>query len=464
MEITKPRKYQRIGAKRIERFGGRALLADEMGLGKSLQALLYAYRNPEVRPIVIVCPAHLKYHWKREARIHFGIRASVLEGRKIPKRISFLNREQVFIINYDILRPWVKYLKALKPELIIIDECHYIKSPTAQRTKMVRALCRGVKRVVALSGTPLTNRPSELWTVLNILKKKKYPQFLPFALRYCEKKRTPWGWQFGRAKKKRILELHETLKEDLMIRRLKADVIQDLPQKNRVLVPITLSKQEMKEYTEALNDFSGWLRKNGVKNIKRIMRAEALAKIGYLKRLVAKMKLKYVLNWVDQYFEESDDKLILFSFHKSIIREIQERYHGISVKVDGSLTSKQKHRAFEEFNIKDKTKILNGQINAAGTGWSAKSTSTVGVVEFVWTPAEHAQAEDRVHGIGRGKEGKGAFYYYFVTQGTIEERICELIQEKQKDLDGILDGKTTEGSINIFDQLIKEIAGGKTKN
>ena len=158
-ERTRPYAFQIQGARSIHRFGGRALLAYEMGLGKTFTSLLYVERHPECLPVVVVCPASVKWNWKKECWEHFRRRAEVIEGSD-PKKVAPPMKADVYVINYRILRNWLPWLKRRDPGLIIIDECQYVKSRSSQRTKAVTDLCRGRQRVVALSGTPLTNKRS----------------------------------------------------------------------------------------------------------------------------------------------------------------------------------------------------------------------------------------------------------------------------------------------------------------
>lgn len=136
--MTTLKKYQRKGVRQIERFNGRALLADEQGLGKTIQVLAWCKKHPELRPIIVVCPAIVKWVWKSQAQKHVGIRSTILSGRK-PLKTGFHSHHPLIIINYDILQYWGKYLRKLKPKVILIDESHKIKNPSAGRTKAAPA-------------------------------------------------------------------------------------------------------------------------------------------------------------------------------------------------------------------------------------------------------------------------------------------------------------------------------------
>ncbi len=163
--------YQLEGAKTIRKFKGRALLADDMGLGKTIQALFYMFKCPKKRPVIIVCPANLKWVWKAQAIEHMDLRFQILEGRTPPiKRTKQITEPpQVVIINYDILAYWVDYLLSLKAKILVIDEVHYVKNKKASRTKAIRKLAKKIPYLIPISGTPLLSRPSELFVTLNML-------------------------------------------------------------------------------------------------------------------------------------------------------------------------------------------------------------------------------------------------------------------------------------------------------
>ncbi len=169
--MTKLYPYQKRGVLRIERFGGRVLLSDAMGLGKTIQALTWLKRFRKRRktlPAIVVCPASLKWNWEIETLKHIGVQADILEGVNPPKR--FRPQSKLIILNYDILKAWLPVLKSWDPQTVVLDECHYAQNRSTQRSKAARNLCESVPYVLALSGTPLTNRPAELWSVLNLIR------------------------------------------------------------------------------------------------------------------------------------------------------------------------------------------------------------------------------------------------------------------------------------------------------
>jgi SNF2 family DNA or RNA helicase len=238
---AKPFPYQIEGIAAVEAFDIRALLADDMGLGKTLQMLHVIRRNYErVTPTVVVCPAGVKYHWEREAACQIGMAATVLEGMS-PNKYSLagLIQHKLIVLNYSILPAWLPYLLAIHPQLVIIDEIQNISHPRTKRSKSVRILCRDVPHVVGTSGTPLENRPAELFTGLSIIAPHEFSSGTDFYTRYCEPRRTPWGMTSDGAA--RLPELHRRLKRSCMIRRTKDEVATQLPQKNRRVYYLSLS-------------------------------------------------------------------------------------------------------------------------------------------------------------------------------------------------------------------------------
>jgi SWI/SNF-related matrix-associated actin-dependent regulator 1 of chromatin subfamily A len=452
--------FQAKGVRKLHHFNGRALLADEPGLGKTVQCLFYAREVPEALPIVVVCPAFVKWHWEHDARKHIGMRSIVLEGKK-PFTRSLITKTPMVIINYTILQYWVDYLIGLKPQMVIVDECHNIKHLFNYRTavKCTQAavrLCKGVPRVIMTSGTPMTSRPVELYPPLHILQPKLFPSFFDYGARYCSPRKRFGKWEYNGANN--VEELHDILNKTCMIRRLKKDVLKDLPPKVREVYPVDM--KDSKEYKLLDKDFGGWLRSkygNNKKKLKGSIRAQAFLKIGALKRIAALAKLPAVFDWIDNFLETTDEKLIVYGIHKVVLSALHERYGGMCIKIDGSTPRDKRKDLVNRFNTKRNCRLLFGNIQACGVGWSATACSTVLFVELGWLPGEHTQAEDRVHGMYRGVEGNHVFIHYLVARGTVEEKICELLQKKQEVLDAVLEGRKME-DFNLLDKLLEVYA------
>ena len=507
----KLRPYQRVGIYLINKFNGRVLLADEQGLGKTIQVLEWLRRNPANRPAIIVCPASVKYVWEDQAREHCGLRTTVCQGQKPPKKKALLHTNSIYIINYDILIDWCRYLRTLHPSVVVFDEVQRIKNRSKKiaRTRAAQLLCSPMRRmplkslelienktfeedawvsfkdvdgtkvdgfiksvnhkkeyatiriqiphIMGLSGTPLTNRPSELWSCLNLIWPQYFPAFWTFAQDYCEPEMTPYGWKFSGASN--LGKLHRVLKRIGMIRRRKKDVAKDLPTKQVTVVPMDINNH--KEYKEAVNDFINWLSRKDTAKAERASRAKKITQMAYLKRLAAKGKLKSVLNWIDCFLEESDSKLVLGCMHHEVVDIIYDKYKKISVKFTGKTPPKHRRQAVMEFRKNPQRRLFIGQIHAAGTGVDGlqEVAHTSVVVELPWDPGTLSQFFDRIHRIG---QNQNVNIYIPVAKGTLEERLCQIIQEKQDNLTNILDGKEeTSMRFDIYDQLEKEILKGK---
>jgi len=497
--------YQKEGVQLNEKFDGRFLLADEQGLGKTIQVLEYLRRNPKMRPAIIVCPASVKYVWQDQAREHCGLRTTICSGQKPPKKTLLHNRD-IFVINYDILFYWANYLRKLHPQFVALDEGHRIKSRGALRTRAARMLCAPLRKIPisqvhlankahllredeavwfedtdgtridgfvsslgkdgrvvirtqvphlgVLSGTPLTNRPAELWSVLNLIWPQFFPAFTPYAWEYCAPEMTPYGWQYKGAPN--LDKLHRMLTRIGMIRRRKKDVLKDLPKKRRFVVPLDLG--DRKEYEAAKGDFINWLHRQDASKAERASKAEKITQMAYLKRLAAMGKLKGVFDWVDSFLEESDDKLLIGCMHHSVIDAIHQRYKSISLTFSGKTADKDRSRVIHAFRKDPRKRIIIGQIQAIGTGVDGLQSvaCTSAVVELPWDPGTMGQFDDRIHRIG---QKRNVSIYYLVAKGTLEESLCKLLQDKQEVLTRTLDGEDhVKGmSIDIYDRLEREL-------
>lgn len=451
--MTEPYQYQLEGVDFIDSRGGRALVGDDMGLGKSFQSLLWADDNKTARPIIAVCPANVKYHWQNEALSHFGLRAEILHGRKPPKRRKEFLQHPMLIINYEIVKHWLKFLKGYKPKLLIIDEIHRVKNPNSQCSQAIRELSYVVPHVIELGGTAMENWPDELWHPLHILDPERFDNYLKFAFKHCRVKRTPWGWDFRQAKKPK--RLHKLLCK-YMIRRLKTDVLKELPAKTRIVIPVEMSNK--REYQTAVKDFRSWLSTNAPKSANKMRRkswkAEQVVKLGYLKRLAAKLKLPAVFDWIDDYLEETNEKLVVFGIHRAIMSALETRYKGQCVTLTGA-TAKNKRRDVVDQFVNDKSiRLFFGNIKAAGVGVNGlqKAASNALTIELDFKPSTHNQAIGRLDRLGQTSPVTD---YVLIAKDSMEIKLCSLLQDKNEDSIAVLDGKQKKKGreLDIYDQL-----------
>jgi SWI/SNF-related matrix-associated actin-dependent regulator 1 of chromatin subfamily A len=280
-----------------------------------------------------------------------------------------------------------------------------------------------------------------------------FPSWWGFATRYCGLKKTFWGTNVSGATN--IEELHQKLTETVMLRRLKQDVLPELPEKIRSVVPIEITNQT--EYCQAESDFILWLRKKeGRLAAEKAERAEAITRITYLKTLAARGKIETALSWVQDCIE-TNNKIIVFAVHHEIIDSVTKKFPEVSVKLTGSENLEQRQKAIDTFQNDPNCKIFVGQLQAAGIGITLTAASHVVFLECGWKPSEHDQAEDRAHRIG---QKSCVNIYYLVAENTIEEEIIKLIDQKREILQRILDGTTPETE-SILTELLNKYKIGE---
>lgn len=444
--MIKLRPFQKEGVLAIWDFRGRALLADEQGLGKTIQSLEWIRRIPRRRPAFIVVPASVKYAWQAEAA-NFDMRAEVLEGRR-PKK-KFRLPGDLVILNYDILSSWLPALLRADPQVIVFDEIHYLRNPLAQRTIAAKKLAENVASVVGLSGTPLVKRPIELWSVLNIIRPTLFPDRMAYAWRYCKPRFTHWGWRYDGATK--VDELRKILIKNVMIRRLKKDVAPELPPKTRTMIPFRLNSYV--EYQKAQLDFLKWLRGISAAKANRAKKNSALVKVGYILRLVARLKLDWTVRWIEDFCENNPgEKLLALTMHTFVIDRLREHFPN-SVVINGSVTGIKREEAIKAFRCNPNIPLLFGNWKAAGTGLNLQAACNAVGLDFPHTPGDLLQGEDRIHRIGQKR--KVSIYYLFA-KDTIEERYMKLMKRHIGTLDAILNGEESEEDFSMFDELLIE--------
>lgn len=341
-------------------------------------------------------------------------------------------------------------------EGFLVHNCHFLKNRTAKRTKAilgVGAKAPGLSKtpsIIGLSGTPILNRPVEIYPVAKTLAPDKIPPFMTFAMAYCGAHHNGFGWDFTGSSK--TDELHDLLTSTIMIRRLKKDVLQDLPSKTRSVVPLQMEAKDAKDYAKAENHFLGWLKLVNPEKIAAAQRAEALVQFQELKKLARNGKWSSVIEWLNESLE-SNGKMIVFAVHHETIDNLMEALQGFNpVKVDGRDSQEKRQAAVDRFQTDESCRVFVGNIKAAGVGLTLTAASAVVFVELGWTPGEHVQAEDRAHRIG---QKSAVNIYYLIANGTVEEEIAGLLDKKQRVLDSVLDGTGTAEDA-LLSELLKK--------
>jgi SWI/SNF-related matrix-associated actin-dependent regulator 1 of chromatin subfamily A len=444
----KLRPFQKIGVQWLEKVNGIGLLADEMGLGKSAQAIIYIYLNPELRPALIICPASIKINWSLEIKKWSNEDSLILYGKKA----IHIAKYPYYIINYDILAEeikiekkkvlkdtsWIFKLASMGIKAIIIDECQFITSNTAIRSKAVMTLKKILPNVkfIALSGTPIKNKPKEFQVVLSMLspKNKLLTNRWKYLFRFCNPKHNGFGWTFDGATN--IEQLQEIIKP-LMLRRTKDEVLKDLPPKQRIIIPLETDKVALKNYEDATEQFKIWAKDHIDKGLELQINIDRLKQLAYL------AKRNSVVKWLEEYPE---NKLVVATYHKNTLEDLFNHFKKESVFIDGGITGEKRQKAIDAFQKDKKIKFIFIQILCA-PGLTLTAANATCTVEFAWSPSDHFQLEDRVHRLTQ--EADSVFAYYLIAPKTIEEEIILMIDTKQVILGKLLDGKEND---KIFNQ------------
>jgi SWI/SNF-related matrix-associated actin-dependent regulator 1 of chromatin subfamily A len=482
------RPFQRAGVAYALR-ARRTYIADEQGLGKTVQALATVHAAGAY-PALIVCPASLKLNWKREAERWLpGRRVEVLEGKS-----AGYEGADIVVVNYDVLGKHAETLKALGIEAIVLDESQYAKNRKAKRTRLCKDLAQGVSVRLLLSGTPLLSRPEEIISQLDIMGRlDDLGGFWHFARRYCDMDRGRFGLDLSGASN--LTELNEKLRAKCYVRRLKSEVLKELPAKQRSTLPVSISNR--REYRRAEADVARFVGEAAANDERRVAeaverwrqerdgrepsqgemrairsevrtsaranaeRAEQLVRINALKQLAAQGKMDAVTEWVETFLE-SGEKLVLFAHHREIVRALAERFGAPSITGDTPAEARQ--AAVDAFQNDPEVRLIVLNLQAGGVGLTLTAASNVAFCELGWTPAAHDQAEDRCHRIG---QTDSVTAYYLLAEQTIDEDIEELIERKRRVVSEATEGgeaaRADEGILGeLKARLAARVGGGKS--
>jgi len=422
----------------------RAFLADEQGLGKTVEALA-ALEADGAYPAVVVCPASMKLGWQREAERWLPHRTvAVVEGRPpVPPSA------EITILNYEIVAAHREALSRRRPRALVVDESHYCKNPHAKRTQAVRRLAGAVAPdglVLALTGTPVLNHADELIAQLRVI-----GRLADFGS----------GARFSRQFRGQLSEerLHWHLRRRCFVRRLKADVLPQLPAKRQVVVPVALTNRA--EYRLAERDVIEWLRSQPLDlselnaRIAATLRAERLAQLGTLQRLAARGKLAAALAWIDDFLA-SGEPLVVFARHVEVQRAVVERFPA-ALHLLGSDSIRAREAAIAAFQKPDGPPLIVGATRVAGQGITLTRSSNVVFLELEWTPAMHDQAEDRCHRIG---QRDAVTAWYLLAAGTIDETMARLIESKRQVVAAVTDGRMLS-SDGFVEAVVRELRDGR---
>ncbi len=458
MKNTKPLKYQKKGAKIINgTFSGRCLLADQMGLGKTFSAMYFArkYIKKTDRPIIAVCPSYLKNNWQAEAKKHFGMDSIILNGRK-PDLSILKNHPELIIINYEILMGWAPALRTLRPVCVFLDECQRVINPKTKTTLGVMKLCRNVPHIIAMSGTVINDAPVNIWPIANLLNPKVFNNYRKFVKKFCDPKlehfrgRNIWNVKGSSNEKK----LNKLLRKHIMVRRLKKDVLKDLPKKHFFTVQLEIKRRA--EYERAEADFISWLESRSGKTKSKT--ANPMVKEGYMRRLIAELKQESVIQWIKTFqLENPGKKAVIFGIHRNFIEAIHKPFAECSEIIHGGISNKKRTEAEKRFKTDDNCKLLIANLQSAGVGLNFTCASIVAFAELPWLTTEIDQGVDRLHRLG---QMENVFCYFLLASVRIETKILKLLDRKKNVFEAILNGTGNVPEIDVYEKLLKELKNG----
>jgi SNF2 family DNA or RNA helicase len=419
------------------------LIGDEMGLGKTVQAIATCNASPTADNVLIICPASLKLNWASEWR-KWDVKnlPVVVVGREWPGPDMFLHTTGatpgVVILNYEMVKKHRAEIDKVDWDLLICDEVHYMKSSKSQRKEFVLGRWNfkeqgwqtkpiQAKRRVFLTGTPIVNKPYELWPIVRSLDPNGLGRsWQYFTSRYCDAHSNGYGTSMGASN---LDELQDRLRQSIMVRRLKKDVLKDLPPKRRTVVLLEPDFQK----------FNMLPTEDNFENVVRDLAKPggvAFEEIARVRREVAVSKIPTVIDWVGEMLEEVD-KLVVMAHHHDVIDGLAT-YFGktSSAVIDGRTPLAERQANVERFQNDPTCRLFIGSIRAAGVGLTLTAASTVVFAELDWTPGNVSQAEDRCHRIGQHDMVN---VYHLVLNGSIDAKMAKVIVDKQAVIDVALD-------------------------
>lgn len=408
--------YQRAG---IAASRGRAgiLIGDEMGLGKTVQAAGIINANPGIRSVLVIVPAFLCINWEKEltkwVRPVRGLDICRVQG----KFWDFST--DIMILSYDSVGRWLDEIHSKEWDLIVCDECHYLKNQNTARTRRILGGQVGARSVMPvrarqrllLTGTPILNHPAEILPLARFCDPQAFPDSLTdFKERYGACAYSAWN----------LRELHTRLRQSIMIRRLKKDVLKDLPPKRRQVIEVeadTVAKakiaaeqkayddwQQIRENFRGLKEQKGTTSDSEYRNKLNKLREGTTAAWAALARLRKEVGIEKV-PWVQAAIEEiieTGEKVIVFCHHEEVAKRLSQPFKGRSVIVNGKVSVKDKNRFCEQFQDPESgIDIFIGGLKSAGVGLTLTAATNVLFAELDWTPAVLSQAEDRAHRFGQ---------------------------------------------------------------
>jgi len=398
------------------------ILADDMGLGKTTSTIIAALESGS-KKVLIICPATLKINWKREIENYSDKSIYIAESKNFSTEADFV------IINYDIIKNFHDPKKkddsqvlAANFDLVIVDEAHYIKNATAQRTKLINDIVKKTERLWLLTGTPMTSRPIDYFNLLSLIDSPVAKNWMAYAIRYCS------GYQFNVGGRKvwnvtgasNLEELRDRT-VGLTLRRLKENVL-DLPDK--IITPVYL-RLKSKSYENVMGEYYDWYDKNPEESKSLTVQFSKLTKV---RQIIADEKIAQTIELAENILEQ-DKKVIIFCNFTDSLNKITEHFGKSAVKLDGSMSKPERQNSVDQFQDNPKVKVFVGNIKAAGVGITLTAAEAVIMNDLSFLPSDHAQAEDRAYRYG---QKNNVLVYYPIFENTIEGIIYDILNNKKQ--------------------------------
>ena len=437
----------------------RVIVGDQPGLGKTGQAIATMV-GANAKCILVICPATIRENWRREWKIWTGKDSMILSDKvknTWPQyyKVGMVN---VFICNYESLKKY--FVDAItKPEdkplrlnhitfketihlfdAVIIDESHRCKDGRTQQAKFVMGICQKKEYVLALTGTPVVNKPMDLIPQLYIIQQLDvFGGYKRFVDRYCD----------GYNEASNLKELNVLMHKHCFYRREKKEVLKDLPDKIRQIVKSDITTRA--EYKKAEDNLRAYLKENLQKTdgeITKSLRGETMVLIQILKKISARGKIEEVIEHI-QEVKDAGEKIVVFAHHKEIVSELQSAITD-SLTIVGDDSMAQRQHAVDAFQNNPKMQVIICNIKSGGVGITLTASSRVVFIELPWHAADCDQCEDRCHRIGQKDSVQAT---YFLGRDTIDEYIYELIERKRKIANEVT-GAEDEIETNMVDEFI----------
>lgn len=458
------RDYQLTGVKwlyNLAKTGFGGILADEMGLGKTIQVIYYIKQMLKDNPtskFLIVVPTSLAYNWEHEFDSFASqIKKAICIGSKEKRKhiLKDLNKINVIITTYGLLREDEEIYENLNFNTMIIDEAQNIKNNHAGITKVVKSIKAETK--FALTGTPLENSILELWSIFDFIMPGYLANLTKFQSKYKIK-------DFDEDSEILIKGLSKQI-NPFILRRKKSDVVKELPEKLINDIYIDLKDEQKKLYVAELNrvkeEMNKIIKEEGM-NKARFLILQLLTKlrqicidpsIVYDNYTDGSNKIEQLENIVSEY-TKNNHKVLIFSSFKTALNIVKEKLNNAKIKtymIDGSVPAKTRIEMVDNFNENDDIKVFLIMLKSGGTGLNLASADVVIHLDLWWNPQAENQATDRAHRIGQTNTVE---VIHLITKGTIEEKILELQNKKRILSDKLIDGEIRDK--NIISELTKE--------